>query len=211
MNYDQIREYLPDVPLDIIQRLGHDPVTNKPLVCDGVEGPKTRRAVYLPIDKLKAKTSQIALNELLLGAQEINGNNRGRWVNKYFRCREGADERKNRGAWCAAWVTWVLDQAFGFRACWGAIRAVRDLMVRITIDQVQEGDCVAWRSLTRPFPYGHVGLIVLVEDDCIWTIEGNVDLAGDVAGVAARRLSKQGVRSDGNRPYLIGRPKGGQT
>lgn len=211
MNYTEIRALLPDAPIDIIQRLGCDKDTNKPLVCDGIEGPRTRNAIYLPIDKIKTKSSQIALQELLAGSQEVNGNNRGPWVNKYFRCKEGASEVKNRGAWCSAYVTWVLDQAFGFRACWGAIRAVRDLMVRVGIDDAKEGDCISWRSLTRPFPAGHIGLIVLVEDDCIWTIEGNLDLKYGLDGVAVRRLTKQGVRSDGNKPHRVGRPKEGQT
>jgi len=207
MNYETITKLLPESSLDIIQRLGCDPVTSKPLVCDGVLGPKTRGATYLPIDKLLAKTSIVALKELLDGSQELNGNNRGKFVNKYFRSRAGASELKNRGAWCASAVSWIYNQVSPFRACWGAIRLVRDLMQRITTDEAREGDAVCWRSLTRPWPYGHVGIIVLVEDDFVWSIEGNVDLMDGLDGVAARRLTKDLNRSDGNKAFMVGRVK----
>ena len=208
MNYETIIKLLPESSLEIIQRLGCNPLTNAPLVCDGVEGPNTKNAVYLPIDKLVAKTSLIALKELLDGSQEIGGNNRGKFVNKYFRVRQGSSLTKNRGAWCAAFVTWILNEAIGFRAVWGAIRTVRDHMQTIPISDIKEGDCVSYRSLTRPFPYGHVGLIVLVEEDCVWTIEGNVDLKPGIDGVAARRLTKALTRSDKNKAHQLGRPKG---
>ena len=206
MNYQEMRARFPELPLDILQRMGHDPVTNRPLVCDGKLGPKTLRAKFLPVDKIKTVEGQVALVELLAGSIEV-GNNRGPWVNKYFRLSKDASTTINRGAWCAAFVTWVLNVAFGHRACWGAIRTVRDHMPRVSLDSIKEGDCVAYRSLTRPFPSGHIGLLVVVDGDDVWSIEGNVDLKHGVDGVAARLLTKQLERSDGNKPYLIGRPK----
>lgn len=209
LSYEQIRAIYPDKNLDILQRLGHDPVTNKPLVCDGKLGPKTLRAKFLPVDRIKTIEGQIALIELLEGAQEA-GNNRGYYVNKYFHLSSKADVNKNRGAWCAAFVTWVLNEAFGHRACWGAIRTVRDWMMRVDLRSVKEGDCVAYRSLTRPWPSGHIGLIVAIDQDEVWSIEGNVDLTDRIAGVAARLLTKDLIRSDGNKPYVIGRPYKGR-
>lgn len=210
LSYEQIRAIYPDKSLDIIQRLGHDPVTNKPLVCDGKLGPKTLRAKFMPVDKIKTVEGQIALVELLEGSIEV-GNNRGPWVNKYFRLSKDASITINRGAWCAAFVTWVLNEAYGHRACWGAIRTVRDWMVKIHLDSIKEGDCVAYGSLTRPFPSGHIGLIVVIDNDEVWSIEGNVDLTSKIAGVAARLLTKDLVRSDGNKPYVIGRPYKGRS
>lgn len=205
MTYDEIKKLLPKASLDIIQRLGHDPVDNKPLVCDGKIGPRTKRAIYLPIDKLNHPAATLALEELLAGAMEINGNNRGIWVNKYFRLSSKASVTIDRGAWCAAFVTWVLGQIYKFPACWGAIRTVKDHMDIINIKDVQPGDAIAYKSLTRPYPAGHVGLVVLVEDNCIWCIEGNIDLVGKIDGVGVRKLTKEGIRSDGNKPYLVGR------
>ena len=206
LNYEQIRVIYPDISLDIIQRLGHDPVTNKPLVCDGKLGPKTLRAKFLPVDKIKTVEGQIALVELLAGSIEV-GNNRGPWVNKYFRLSKDASITINRGAFCCAFVTWVLNQAYGFRACWGAIRCVRDYMKPVKIKEAQPGDCVAWKSLTRPWPAGHIGLIVVVDGDEVWTLESNIDIKPRVAGTAARLLTKDLVRFDGNPAYLVGRPK----
>lgn len=207
MNYDEINKELEKPSLDIIQRLGHDPVDNKPLVCDGKIGPRTKRAVFLPIDKIDNPYAIVALRELLSGAMEINGNNRGPFVNKYYRLSDKASPTIDRGPWCAAFITWVLNQVKPFPACWGAIRTVRDYMQHITIDEVQPGDCIAYKSLNRDGLAGHIGLVVLVEDDCIWSIEGNVDLIGNIDGVAARRLTREGKRVDGNEPYLVGRIK----
>lgn len=205
MNYQMMKDRFPDVSLEIIQRLGHDPIENKPLVCDGKLGAKTLRAIYLPVDKIQTRMGRIALSELLDGAAEEGGNNRGRYVNRYFRMPD-ADPLKNRGAWCAAFVTWVLDQAYGFKACWGAIRTVKNLMMKVAIQNVKEGDCIAYRSLTRPYPAGHIGLIVVVDEQGVWTIEGNSTLKPGLSGVTARYLTRELVRSDGNKPYLIGRP-----
>lgn len=210
LNYEQIRVIYPDLSLDIIQRLGHDPVTNKPLVCDGKLGPKTLRAKFLPVDKIKTVEGQIALVELLAGSIEV-GNNRGPWVNKYFRLSKDASTTINRGAFCSAFVTWVLNEAYGHRACWGAIRTVRDHMTRVDIASIKEGDCVAYRSLTRPWPSGHIGLIVVIDNDEVWSVESNVDLKPKVAGTAARLLTKDLIRSDGNKPYVIGRPYKGRS
>lgn len=206
MNYQQIRHQYPALPLAILQRFGHDPITNKPLVCDGKLGPVTQRATYLPVDKVAHPVALNGLQEVLQGSCEVGGNNRGAWVNKYFRLTNRASVTIDRGAWCAAFVTWLLNTHKPFPACWGALRTVKNYCNTVTIDKVKDGDLISWRSLTRPAPAGHIALVVYVDNECIWTVEGNVDLTPGLDGVAFRRLDRNGKRSDGSLPHQIGRP-----
>lgn len=47
MTFDELRSAQPDLPIDIIQRLGHEAGGIKPLICDGIAGPRTKSGIYL--------------------------------------------------------------------------------------------------------------------------------------------------------------------
>jgi hypothetical protein len=213
LTFDALLKAQPSLPLDVLQRLGHEAGGIKPLVCDGKLGPRTRGGIYLdPQAVLDAgcTPASVALAELLAGAQEVGGPNAGAWVIKYARLSAGATLGTNRGAWCAFFASWVLDQwaqlhgkSFGKE---GGARAVVKSLTRVELDSVQVGDLVAWPSLTRaPSWAGHVGIVAAVLADGIYTIEGNVDLKPYVDGVSARFFERNLVRSDGAKPLYAGR------
>lgn len=207
LTYQEIRARLPAVPLEIIQRLGADPQTGRALVCDGVEGPRTRAAVYLNPDAVTDKVSVVALRELLLGAEEEEGKNDGAWVHKYARLRGLYVKGKDLFPWCALFVTWCIAQVVAsFGKVSGAIRLVRDHLTSVQLHELRAGDVVAWWSATRPRPYGHVGIVVLITASWVWTVEGNVDLRPGIDGVAARRLPRATLtRIDGAPLAYLGR------
>ena len=47
MTFEQLRAAQPALSIDIIQRLGHEAGGIKPLVCDGIAGPRTKSGIYL--------------------------------------------------------------------------------------------------------------------------------------------------------------------
>lgn len=213
MTFEQLRAAQPSLPLDVLQRLGHEAGTIKPLVCDGIAGTRTKSGIYLSpqaVIDAGCTPAKVALAELLAGAAEVGGPNAGEWVIKYARLSAGATLGKNRGAWCAFFASWVLDQwaqlhgkAFGKE---GGARAVVKLLTRVALDAVQVGDLVAWPSLTRaPSWTGHVGIVAALDDLGVYTIEGNVDLKPYVDGVSARYFARDLVRSDGAKPLYAGR------
>lgn len=208
LTYQEIRAAHPTLPLRILQRLGADRQTGRALVCDGVEGQKTREAVYLnPAVAILHQLVAVAMDELLAGAEEEGGPNAGAAPHKYARLRGAVQRGKNLGAWCAFFASWCLAQVYlSFGRVGGAIRLVRDHLADVTIGDLRVGDLVAWWSVTRPRPYGHVGIVAGIGDEWVWTIEGNVDLYGSVDGVAARRLPRATLtRIDGAPLAYLGR------
>ena len=159
----------------------------------------------------------LAMDELMHGAREVapkpgaSANNRGAWVNKYCRMSERASTTVDRGAWCAFFASWVLNlwaveyKASSFKRVGGARRLVRDELTRVHLADVQPGDLVAWESLTRPSPYGHVGIVVHVADGIVRSVEGNVDLVPGLDGVSSRAFRSDLIRADGARPLYAGR------
>jgi hypothetical protein len=191
LTYTEIRARLPGVSVAILQRLGADPVTGRALVCDGVDGPRTKGAVYLNPDCVTDPAGVVALKELLAGAEEELGRNDGPDVHKYAQLRGPYVKGKDLWAWCALFVSWCLCQVWAsFGKVSGAIRLVRDHTTQVQLHELRPGDVVAWWSVTRPRPYGHVGLVVAITALWVWTIEGNVDLRERIDGVAARRLPR---------------------
>lgn len=220
LTFDEIRSAHPTLPLDIIQRLGCEPDTRRPLVCDGKLGPRTRAAAYLSpaaVESLPSKLPALALDELLAGAREVApapgkaANNRGAWVNKYCRMSARASTVVDRGAWCAFFASWVLNlwaveyKAASFKRVGGARRLVRDELTPVHLADVQPGDLVAWESKTRPAPYGHVGIVVYASGGIIRTVEGNIDLVPGLDGVSSRAFNPDLIRVDGARPLYAGR------
>lgn len=209
LTYQEIRARMPEAPLRIIQRLGHDPVTGRALVCDGAEGPATRRAVYLNPDCVTAPVALVALAELLRGAQEVLGKNDGPDVHKYNRARGLFVGPYLLWAWCALFASWCLWQVFStFPKVSGAVRLVRDYLTQVQPHELRPDDLAAWWSATRGRPFGHVGIVAAITKsrDAAWCVEGNVDLHGRIDGVAARRLPMPHLtRSDGSKLACCGR------
>lgn len=126
ISYPDLVAAHPDKEVAILQRLGWD-VLGKPLVCDGLVGPKTRGALFLnPEVFLQAKSCadnapcdatphQVALfvqasmglyvhpsalaafDDLWAGEQETHGNNSGPYVSSLY---EDPNPTAQQGAWC---------------------------------------------------------------------------------------------------------------
>lgn len=221
LTHDELRASQPQLTTEIIQRLGAEQQTRRPLVCDGLTGPRTRGALFLNPAEVEHGLARVALGELLAGAAEVapapgaSASNRGPWVNKYCRSSARARVDVDRGAWCAFFASWALNDWLAscqprgsFRKVGGARRLVRDeLPQRIKLSEVQPGDLIAWESKTRPAPFGHVGIVALRDEELgrIWTIEGNIDLRPGLDGVASRLFGLDLVRADGARPLYAGR------
>ena len=202
LTHDQIRNII-SAP-EIYQRLGVDPTTRRSLVVDGDVGPRTRGALYLDPRAITTPVAHVSLEELLDGAQEVGRGNRGPWVEKY--ARGWREEGESQGPWCAFEVSWCYDQVAPFPRVGGAIRLVRDHLERVPPHAIAPDDSIAWNSMTRPWPAGHVGLVAALEPDWVWTLEGNVDLKPGLDGVAARCLPRATLRrSDGAMPLYCGR------
>ena len=133
---------------------------------------------------------QVAINELIVGAREIGGNNKGPYVKKYL-APTGLAEGNS---WCAAFMSWCFLQSaggnrgnMGFRYSAGA-RDVFDQLKRkgstfsgTTAGLVPSpGDLVAWWRVSLPSYHGHIGIVHHVSDGFLYTIEGNK--AANVAG-----------------------------
>lgn len=211
MTFEQLRAAQTDLSIDIIQRLGHEAGSIKPLVCDGIAGPRTKSGIYLDPQAVRdagCTPASIALDELLAGAAETT-RNAGPWVMKYARLSPTGDIGRDRGAWCAFFASWVLDawaklhgQSFPAE---GSARAVVKMLKRIALTDIQVGDLIAWPSLTRAAWAGHVGIVAALTEDGVYTIEGNVDLRPYLDGVSARYFARDLVRADGAAPLYAGR------
>lgn len=207
LTFDELRAARPELEIKIVQRLGYDPATGRALVCDGVAGAATKRAVYLNPDAVVGPVALVALAELLKGAGELLGNNDGPDVWRYNRSRGPYRAPFVLWAWCALFASWCLWQVHqSFERVTGAVRLVRDHLTRVQQHEVAPDDLAAWWSATRPRPYGHVGIVAVVTPQVVWTIEGNVDLVGRIDGVAARRLARPALtRADGAPLAYLGR------
>lgn len=211
LTYQEIRARLPGVPVQILQRLGADPQTGRALVCDGVDGPRTKAAVYLNPDAITTPVASAALKKLLAGSEEELGRNDGPDVHEFARKRGAYVKGRDLGAWCAMFASWCLWQVWSsFALVLGAIRLVRDHLAEVQLHELKPDDLAAWWSMTRPRPHGHVGVIVALTASWAWTIEGNVDLRPGIDGVAARRLPRATLkRIDGAPLAYLGRHEQG--
>lgn len=121
-----------------------------------------------------------------IGVRELTGKNDGVEVTKYLNS-VGLDKGY---AWCAAFVSWVHDQAgvTGAKSAWSPSWLPRDRLVK----NAKPGDVfgIYFRSKNR---IAHVGIIEVPGATTI-TIEGNTNEAGSREGDGVyrkRRLSKQ--------------------
>jgi peptidoglycan hydrolase-like protein with peptidoglycan-binding domain len=120
-----------------------------------------------------------ALAEMAQGARETDGNNRGRFIDKY---RNGLGAP--RDPWCAAFVSWCYAQhADGppFRYSLGALDIWNQFKRKgwaLTLSKdvrPEPGDIVVWRRYAPTNPNaGHIGLVfALSPGGILYTVEGN--------------------------------------
>jgi hypothetical protein len=191
LTWRELRAAYPDHEIQILQRLGIDQ-SGRALVCDGKVGPRTEGAVYLNPAAVVTPAAKVALAELMRGAGESLGNNRGPDVSKYM-----GDDNPNaqQGPWCAGFATWSLRQVYPTAPrSLNARRSVSQLRHKVIQRLVRADDLIAWEREVKgkiSDVHGHVEIVALVNGDTVWTIGGNVDVrpgaGGD--GVAARSYS----------------------
>ena len=205
--WEQLRAAYPDLAISTLQALGIDR-DDRALVCDGKVGPRTLGATFLNPAAVTSPVALVALGELLAGAQETLGNNRGPVVSKYMGDKVPTAKQ---GPWCAGFATWCLRRVYpDAPRSLNARRSVSGLALQLRPDQARADDLIAWErkvdGVVSP-SHGHVEVVVAVEHRVIWTIGGNVDRAPGVDGVGARRYSgSNGWRNrDGNACVGAGR------
>lgn len=116
---------------------------------------------------------QLARNEI--GVRELTGNNDGKRVTEYLKAvglRQGSP-------WCAAFVSWVFQQA-GFalpRTAWSP--AMFNASVNVKEAQMAVVFGIYFPELKR---VAHVGLVERVDGDWLITIEGNTNTTGSREG-----------------------------
>jgi hypothetical protein len=143
----------------------------------------------MPPHALAAATVVVALDEMMLGAREIGGNNLGPWVDKYRRFSSYAPG----GPWCAWFASWCVATACsnlgeempitpGFRMRnWRGARALSRACVRAGgtwLTEPEIGALAFWERGPRGGWQQHVGIVSIIEGPSTFKcIEGNVGVA----------------------------------
>jgi len=132
--------------------------------------------------------------------------NRGEMLNKLkktFGFKRGSE------AWCAMFGWGIVDKAcqvVGAKNQVPKTAGALDLLRKckatnvIIVDDEPEIGAIMYRKSGEPTATGHIGIVVKVEDDAFWTIEGNVD---DKVGMVKYVASKMWA---GRQPFT-GRSK----
>jgi hypothetical protein len=123
-----------------------------------------------------------AIGELKAGAGEIGGNNAGPFVRKYLRVANVGEGN----SWCASFVSWCYLEACGgdtsrmpFTCCPGARALLGEFREKGWAHSPGDGyrptpgDTVFWWRVNLNGWQGHVGLVYLLQDGMLYTIEGN--------------------------------------
>lgn len=119
----------------------------------------------------------IAIEELKAGAQEIGGNNRGPWVNKYL---NGLAEEGS--SWCAGFVCFCYFNSgfpMPFQYTLGARELLNQFKSKKWIYQITDGlfpvsgDIVFWWRNHPQSWQGHVGIVHHCHEGTMYTLEGN--------------------------------------
>lgn len=192
LNYQEMKtlmeELYPILPekvlIERMQRMGFSKINGGlvNLSVDGIAGPKTKAGVFLSPKVIDTPIALVALEELMLGSQEIGGPNDGIFVKKYFRLR--TLESRNFGPYCAGFASYCLQKAYPKEITpyiLGAIRlgnAVAKYNGRHSIQDAKKDDLPIWRRESNTPGTGHVGVFVsnAIEIDgkeYKFTIEGN--------------------------------------
>jgi len=110
----------------------------------------------------------VKLAQVEIGNGEVGGNNKGEFVKLYNKGFEAS--------WCAGFVSYILSKAnvvdLGYKlsakAIWNEARELG-----WTVEVPQAGDLIVfWRESPNSWK-GHIGIVEKVDDDYVYTIEGN--------------------------------------
>jgi len=127
---------------------------------------------------LRGAMRQVAADELDEG--EVDGNNRGASIRKYF---QAVDPSLYPAPWCAAFVSWCIAQAYArvyrsrppFQLSTSAkklFRAACRAGARVETPEV--GDLVCWHRGDPSSWKGHIGIVVAVTNrGSIYWVDGN--------------------------------------
>lgn len=110
-----------------------------------------------------------------IGIREATGNNDGPEVEKYLRYTGN----KKGEAWCAAFVSWVFGQA-GFvapRTAWSPSLFPKSKLVKAAAPAMVFGIYFVDKGRIA-----HVGLVEKLQDDWLYSIEGNTNVSGSREG-----------------------------
>lgn len=168
----------------------------------------TFEALSMPMQQAFAPIKGIDIHELIIAyAQqhlhhspvELNSCNEGPWVRAYMDGNEGID-----WPWCVGFMQTVLDQAFStldqdFRTSMphtyscdvvGQMglrnnRLIRNKQARQEPRLIHPGDL--FLIVRTPHDWTHVGIIIRVEGDWLFTIEGNTNAEGSCEGIEVRQ------------------------
>ena len=135
--------------------------------------------------------------------------NRGEMLNtlkKEFGFKPGAE------AWCAMFGWGIVDQAckvVGARNQVPKTAGALDLLRKceatnvIIVEDEPEIGAIMYRKSGEPTATGHIGIVVKVEDDAFWTIEGNVDdKVGMVKYVASKDTPPRYFANGGQMKFM---------
>lgn len=187
------------------------------IATDGIWGPQTQRAVesilgapHLGAEEIGQlarviRPGRAVLRELLvaiamtqLGARET-ARNRGPEIDEYVRTT-GLDPA-GQHAWCAAYVVWCLEQLrrmTGIRRTWTRSARVVDHMRHAVVHGLVSAPTTGALAM-RDKPT-HMGIIVSVGSEAIYTCEGNTgggsDTDGDRVMLRRRQKSWWSIASD---------------
>jgi len=220
--YGKMTRTHPGLGTDIVQRLGYDYLGRR-LAIDGIAGPLTEGAIYVAPESVGPELVRVAMRELLKGAEEVGGNNRGERVERYQRGRAADLAPWMRGAWCASFVSWCLWRTFddaypyirGARRLGLAVAERSELGEILEPGELEAGDLIIW---DRDGPdagddpsddwSGHIGIMVGRAGGYIWTIEGNAEARR--GAVRVYRFPEGDLDRDKDEPFLFGaRPQHG--
>lgn len=184
--------------LEAWQHHGRDP-RGRALKVDGVYGDMTRNSLeaspedlYWPAPEIVDRDVEApnhflqavlayAKVELVRGAGEQGGNNRGPDVDKYHRTQG------SHWAWCAAftsWCFWSAAKKLGYDMPFDYTGGAQNILKQFREkgwaytptheNPPQPGDVVVWwRGVTKTWK-GHVGIVYAFENGVVYVIEGNV-------------------------------------
>ncbi len=205
IDYTEISTRIEDTA--ILQRLGFDH-RGRPLAVDGIAGKLTKGGRFLEPDVITTPIAKEALKDLLAGAQEEGARNDGPWVRGYM--------RGGPGLWCAGSSSTWLERAYGPGTPYkiGARRLGLAVVKESGNPAIEDPFELAPDDLlvnNRDGPdadddpnndwSGHICVIAAVDNEWIYTIEGNVG-----AFPAPVRVFRRARKDPGSpeAPFLFG-------
>ncbi|MCD0487910.1 CHAP domain-containing protein [Pedobacter sp. MC2016-14] len=130
---------------------------------------------WVPDRNLLVQGNVVTIAEAEVGVREATNRNDGVRVGEYQHaagCRKG-------DAWCTCFVVWVFKQA-GYRmpkTGWSP-----DLFPASRVVKTPVAGCVMGIYFTAKRRIAHSGIVTLVHNEKIYTIEGNTNLNGSAEG-----------------------------